>query len=151
MGHDPRAGLRSIALLEAAKGVLALVAATGMALHQDVRPLVNVLAAHLHLNPASDRPLALLHALEAGASPHLRLLGLGALIYAAIRLLEAVGLWRRRTWALWCGVLTGAIYIPFELVGFLRHPSALPLFLLCINGAVVVYLTKRVVGRRADA
>lgn len=61
-------GLRSIALLEAAKALVALMAATGIVLHVRLRPIVHALAPHLHLNPAHHRPLAIVHALGAEAS-----------------------------------------------------------------------------------
>jgi uncharacterized membrane protein (DUF2068 family) len=139
--------LRSIALFEAAKGVVALMAATGVMLHRQLRPIIIELAGHLHLNPASDRPLAILHALEARASMHLRLLALGVLIYAGIRLLEAAGLWRGMAWALWLGAVSAAIYLPFEIVEFAEHPRALPLALLVLNGGVAIYLTRNAIVR----
>ena len=90
--------LRSIALVEVAKALVALMAATGIALHEQLRPIIDRLSAHLHLNPASGRPLTILHALEANASAHLWLLALGVLVYAALRLLEAAGLWLGKAW-----------------------------------------------------
>jgi uncharacterized membrane protein (DUF2068 family) len=151
MAATRQLGLRSIALVEGAKALVALMAATGVALHERLRPIVNALAAHLRLNPANDRPLAIVHALGAEASAHLRLLALGVLIYAALRLLEAVGLWHSRVWALWIGALSAAIYLPFEIVELVEHPGALTVALLCLNGAVAFYLTRRVAAPRADA
>ena len=142
--------LRSIALVEVAKALIALMAATGIALHEQLRPIVDRLSAHLHLNPASSRPLTILDALRAEASAHLQLLAMGVLIYAALRLVEAVGLWRGRAWALWLGALSAAIYLPFEIVELLKHPGALTAALLIINVAVAVYLTHRLVAKSAQ-
>ena len=143
--------LRSIALVEVAKALVALMAATGIALHEQLRPIIDRLSAHLHLNPASGRPLTILHALEANASAHLWLLALGVLVYAALRLLEAAGLWLGKAWALWIGALSAGIYLPFEVVELVKHPGALTIALLCINVAVAVYLTYGLIARRAEA
>lgn len=143
--------LRSIALVEVAKALVALMAATGIALHEQLRPIIDRLSAHLHLNPASGRPRAILHAFEANASAHLRLLALGVLVYAALRLLEAAGLWLGKAWALWIGALSAGIYLPFEVVELVKHPGALTAALLCINVAVAVYLTYGLIARRAEA
>jgi len=142
--------LRSIALVEVAKALIALMAATGIALHEQLRPIVDRLSSHLHLNPASDRPLAILQALKANASAHLWLLAMGVLVYAAFRLLEAAGLWRGKAWALWLGAISAAIYLPFEIVELIKHPGALTATLLVLNVAVAAYLTYRLVARRAE-
>ena len=142
-----RLGLRSIALFDGAKALLALTAATGMVLHQRLQPVINALAAHLHLNPANDRPLAILHAIEADASAHLRLLALGVVTYAAMRLLEAVGLWQTKPWAVWLGAVSAAIYLPFEIAALVEHPDTLTASLLCLNGVVAYYLAHRVAAR----
>ena len=143
--------LRSIALVEVAKALVALMAATGIALHEQLRPIIDRLSVHLHLNPGSGRPLTVLHALEAHASAHLWLLALGVLVYAALRLLEAVGLWLGKAWALWLGALSAGIYLPFEVVELVKHPGALTAGLLCVNLAVAVYLTYRLIAPGADA
>ena len=144
-------GLRGIALFEAAKALVALMAATGFALHERLRPAIIDLSTHLHLDPANDRPLAIIHALRAAASTHLRLLAVGALVYAGMRLLEAVGLWRGRAWALWLGALSAAIYLPFEIVALCERPGVVTAALLCLNAAVAFYLASRVSAPRADA
>jgi len=144
-------GLRSIAVFEAVKGLIALMAATGIALHRQLRPMVYALADHLDLDPAHDRPMALLHALAAGANAHLRLIGFGALAYAILRFAEAIGLWQARVWALWFGALSAALYLPFELMRLFSHPGVLPLALLILNGAVVYYLSKSVIARQVAA
>jgi len=143
--------MRSIALFEGAKAFVAIAAATGLALHQRLQPMINSLAGHLHLNPAHDRPLAIVHALEADASAHLRLLALGALTYAAMRGLEAVGLWHARSWAIWLGAVSAAVYLPFEIAALVEHPDIATASLLCLNGGVTFYLGHRVVARRTGA
>ena len=148
---DPRLGIRGIALFEGAKAFVAIAAATGLVLHQRLQPMINGLAGHLHLNPAHERPLAIVHALEADASGHLRLLALGAVTYAAMRVLEAYGLWHARDWAIWFGAVSAAVYLPFEIVALVEHPDMLTTVLLCLNGGVTIYLAHRVAVRRTEA
>ncbi|MSR01323.1 MAG: DUF2127 domain-containing protein [Gemmatimonadetes bacterium] len=54
----PGFGLRAVALLEAAKGLLVLAAGSGLLLliNRDVEALAERLLAHLHLNPAHHYP-----------------------------------------------------------------------------------------------
>ena len=50
-------------------------------------------------------------------------LALGALVYAAVRSIEAYGLWREREWAQWFALLSTALYLPPELYWLLRRPG----------------------------
>lgn len=136
-------GLRGIAIVESAKAVVALIAATGIAIDRRPGHWIDALAAHLHLNPAAERPRAILEALEATATAHLRLLAAGVLAYALMRAVEAVGLWRGRAWAMMFGAVTAAVYLPFDLVELIRRPGAPTLALMLVNLAVVSYLVYR--------
>lgn len=142
--HAPRA-LRLIAAFEAAKGLMVLVAGSGvlLLLHANVQALAARLVVHLHLNPANRIPLVFLHLAAESTSSRLRWLALGALTYAVLRLLEAVGLWTGRRWAEMMGVLSGLVYIPFELRLLVRHPGVEPLLALTVNVVVVWYLWAR--------
>lgn len=155
-GHDTGHlfGLRTIAVYEAAKGLIVLAAGSGLLLlvHRDVQAFAERLVAHLHLDPASRYPRVFIRA-AGGTSPlHLRLLALGAFVYATLRFTEAVGLWKARRWAAWLGVWTGVIYVPFEALAFVRHPGLEPLVALLLNLGIVLYLGLRLrAGSRAHA
>ena len=64
----------------------------------------------------------------------------GALVYSGLRLLEAVGLWKDRSWAKWLGAISGGIYIPVEIYEAARKATATRLVLFALNVAVVAYL-----------
>jgi uncharacterized membrane protein (DUF2068 family) len=133
------APLRALALFEAAKGVLVLVAGAGMLRWQHgLQEAAAAAVAHLHLNPAKHH--ALIFTLLTDGSIHARWLALGAAVYATARLVEATGLWLARPWAVWVAVVTATIYVPFEVVGLLRHPTGLAVGALLVNLAVVGYL-----------
>ena len=137
-----RAGLRTVALLEASKGVLVLLAGFGAfaLLHRDVQALAEALVGHLHLNPAHHAPQIFVEAAARLTDARLWALATGALVYAAVRFLEAWGLWRSLAWAEWFGALSGAIYIPFEAAALFERATFVRAFALMVNGAVVGYL-----------
>lgn len=60
--------------------------------------------------------------------------------YAGLRFLESYGLWRQRIWAEWLAIVSGAIYLPFELRALIRHPTAIHWAVLLINIVIVVYI-----------
>lgn len=138
-------GVRAVALYEAAKGILVLGAGSGLLLqvHRDWQAMADRLVTHLHLNPASHYPRIFLRAVAEATPGRIRLLALGALVYAIVRLLEAWGLWRGRHWAEWLGVATGALYVPFELRASIRHPGVEPLTALVLNLAIVLLLARQ--------
>src|SRR5207244_7190675 len=68
------------------------------------------------------------------------LTGIGALLFAALELTEAVGLARRRRWAEYLTVIAGCIGIPLEVEEVLRRQTPVRLSLLPARGAVVVHL-----------
>lgn len=142
-------GERLIALLEAFKAFLALTGASGLLLlvHRDVQDLADRLVTHLHLNPAARTPQVFLRIVNETTPASLRWIALGALAYALLRSVEAVGLWQAKPWAEWLGILTGLIYLPFETLVLLRHPGVESVGTLILNLAVVAYLGWRLNAR----
>jgi uncharacterized membrane protein (DUF2068 family) len=143
-------GLRAIAIYEAAKGLIVLVSGSGLLLlvHRDAQAIAERLVAHVHLNPASRYPRIFVQ-IATGASPfRLRLLALGALIYALLRFAEAVGLWHARRWAEWFAVATGLLYVPFEVAALIRRPSIEVMFALLTSLGIVAYLAMRLRNSR---
>jgi len=136
--------IRAIALFEAAKG--ALVIATGFGalslIHHNVQQFAGQLIHHLHLNPAKHYPHIFIDA--AGQLTDTRLWTLAALaaLYGVVRLIEAYGLWHSRRWAEWFAAVSGGIYIPFEIVEFLKGDTWLSACAFAINVIVVVLTGK---------
>src|SRR5688572_16678918 len=135
------AALRSIAVFEGAKGILVLVVGVGLLslIHHDIQRFAEELVSHCHLNPARRYPRIFIHAVANVTDSRLRLLAVAALLYALLRLVEAYGLWRSRTWAKWFGIFSGGIYIPLEIYHFSHHVAGASLFLLLANILVVAY------------
>lgn len=135
-------GLRVVAIFEGAKGALVLVTGFGLLafIHRDLHRVAEELVRHLHLNPASHYPGIFLDAIARVTDTQLWLLALSALLYTTVRFVEAFGLWHRRVWAEWFGVLSGGIYIPMELYETVHRISWPKLTVLAINVAIVGYL-----------
>lgn len=142
--------VRAVALLEAAKGALVLVAATGLLalVHRDLHTLAAQLVAHAHLNPAAKYPAIFLDAANHVQDRRLVGLAIGAAAYAALRFVEAAGLWLQRVWAEALAAASGAVYLPFEVLELVHRPGPLPAVLLVVNLAVVALMLRSMWARR---
>jgi uncharacterized membrane protein (DUF2068 family) len=142
--------VRFVAWLEAAKGVIVLLAATGLLslVHKDVYQLAALLVEHAHLNPASRYPQIFLDAAAKFGDSRLLALAAGAALYSAVRLVEAYGLYFERAWAELLAAGSGAIYVPFELAGWVHQPSWHAAALLVLNLAVVALMVRAMLQRR---
>ncbi|GKT26006.1 DUF2127 domain-containing protein [Acidovorax sp. SUPP3334] len=145
--------IRLVAFLEAFKGLLVLAAATGLLslMHRDLYAIAARLIEHAHLNPAAKYPQIFLDAARNLQDARLTLLALGAAAYAALRLVEAYGLFRERPWAEVLAAGSGAIYLPFEFIGFLHHSNALHAGIFIVNALVVGVMVRALLQRRRAA
>ncbi len=117
-----RRAVRVVALFEAAKGSLVLLAGFGLLtlLGSDVGLVANRLVHHLHLNPSRKYPRIFIDAAHDMTDQRLWLFAVLAAIYAAFRLCEGYGLWRERAWAEWVALVSGMIYLPIEIYGLVE-------------------------------
>lgn len=155
-GDAKRRALRAIAILEAAKGLLALAAALGLfsLLHHDLHRLASALISHVGLDPGSHYPGLLLQAVDVLKDTSLRTLMAVATVYISLRLAEAWGLWHGRSWGEWLGALSGAVYLPWEARHLMHQPGFISAAVLLLNAAVVAFLgweLWRERGARADS
>jgi uncharacterized membrane protein (DUF2068 family) len=77
------------------------------------------------------------------------LVGILALLYAALFTVEGVGLWRSKRWAEYLTILATSSFIPFEIYALVRHASWHRVATLAINLLVVGYLIWKVRQREA--
>jgi uncharacterized membrane protein (DUF2068 family) len=138
----PQGGLRVVAVFEGAKGGLVLITGFGLLafIHRGLHNAAEEVVRHLHLNPARHYPRIFLDAAARVNDTQLWLLALAAFLYAVVRFIEAFGLWRRKRWAAWFGVLSGGVYIPVELFEVAHRLSWAKLTILTVNLAIVAYL-----------
>jgi uncharacterized membrane protein (DUF2068 family) len=135
-------GLHVVALFEGAKGLLVLIAGFGLLsfIHKDIHEAAMRLAEHLHLNPASHYPQIFIDLTERINDTRLWSMAIAALMYFIVRMVEAVGLWLRKSWAEWFAVLTGGMYIPIEIFEVARSVTWPRVTVLVVNLGVVSYL-----------
>ncbi|WP_337244321.1 DUF2127 domain-containing protein [Luteimonas sp. gir] len=139
-------GLRAIALFEASKGAVALLVAGGLAAigpdalqHQVERVLMRF---------GADADRFGTDLLDAITPQTLHIAIAVALIYAAMRLLEAWGLWWHRAWASWLGVIGAAAYLPFEVYALWHHPDWMTWGVFLLNLLIVLVLARDLYRRR---
>lgn len=134
--------LRAIAAFEALKGVVVIVAGFGLLslVHHDVRHVAVELVDFLHLSHEGRYGHFFIAAADRLGDAHLVTIALGAILYVAVRFIEAYGLWWGRRWAEWFAAASGAIYIPFEARHI--HPGhvAIPLAALAVNVAIIAFM-----------
>jgi len=143
--------IRAVAYFEALKGALVLIAATGLLslVHTDLSALAAALIEHTRLNPASKFPEIFLDAATKLQDSRLRMLAAGAAAYSTIRFIEAYGLFFERAWAEVLAAASGAIYVPFEVLGLIKKLTWHGGVLLALNIAVVAVMVHALLDRRA--
>jgi uncharacterized membrane protein (DUF2068 family) len=137
-----RLGLRGIAVLEAIKGAAVLAAGFGVLtlLHKDAGDIAEHWVQKLHLNPHGHLSRVFLDAADKVTDARLWAAAGAALVYSTVRLVEAYGLWNARVWAEWFALLSGALYLPWEIYEVAVHPTPGKLGLFATNLIVVLYM-----------
>ncbi len=148
---NAKKGLQAVATLEASKGVLSLLVA--LAVHmlagEDLQWVINNFVSQMHLNPAGYLTQLLVKESQHLSSTNLTLIEVGALVYTAIRFIEAYGLWHGMVWTEWFAFLSGAIYLPFEIYEMIVNFNALSVGVFVINIIVVWYMYTVLKAQRA--
>jgi uncharacterized membrane protein (DUF2068 family) len=134
--------VRTIAVFEAAKGALVLVAGLGLLslINRDVEVLAERFVRHSHLNPASRYPQIFIDAASHMTNTRLWLFAGAAALYTIVRWVEAYGLWFERRWAEWFALVAGGIYVPVEIYELVHRPSWIKITVLATNLAIVAYM-----------
>ncbi|WP_108945907.1 DUF2127 domain-containing protein [Shewanella halifaxensis] len=144
-------GLKAVALLEATKGLITVLVI--FELHKlagdNIQQVVEALIAHLHFNPANHLVQEVVSKAGEITAGNIQLVMFGASLYALIRFVEAYGLWHSLVWTEWFALLSGAIYLPFELYELFHKPNLLTAAVLLINLVVVGFML-RVIKHKAD-
>lgn len=147
----PLFGLRTVAVFEAAKGALVLLAGFGVLalVNQNTQQVADQIVRHFHLNPASRYPRIFLQLAGEATPLRLWLLAAGALFYALVRFLEAYGLWCERRWAEWLAVVSSGIYLPIEIWELTKGLTWLRVTLPVVNLVIVLYLARTLARTRS--
>jgi uncharacterized membrane protein (DUF2068 family) len=129
-------------VFEAFKGTMVLLLQLGLLalVHKDLPEVAEHLVRALHLNP--DKPLshAIVHAASTMTDARLWAIACAGLAYTAVRYIEAYGLWNRRVWAEWFALLSGGMYLPWEIFEFAQRATPLRAAVLVTNLIIVIYM-----------
>jgi uncharacterized membrane protein (DUF2068 family) len=131
--------LRSVALIEFVKGVIVLGAAISL-YWLDPSDVADAFLSFLHISP--DHHLA---RMVMGMADRLSDIAvwhvvLGACAYSGLRFAEAYGLWNARAWAEWIALISGMLYLPFEIRLLAHQVTLLHIGVLTVNVAIVLFM-----------
>jgi uncharacterized membrane protein (DUF2068 family) len=143
---------KGLVLIAAYKLLQALIfAALGVGavklLHQDAADVLARVADHLHFNSEWRLVDFILDRASLLDDPLLRRIGLAAFAYAALAILEGVGLYLEKAWGEYLTLLITASFLPWEVFEILRRVTWFRSGLLAVNVLVFVYLLQLVVER----
>jgi len=134
-----RQALRSVALVEFAKG--AVVVAAALSLYWlDPSDVADAFLNFLHISPDHHVAHLLFSLADRLSDITIWHVVVGACCYSGLRFTEAYGLWRERAWAEWIALISGAIYLPVEIRLMFQRTSLLHVSVFLINVAIVVFM-----------
>jgi uncharacterized membrane protein (DUF2068 family) len=156
--------MRALAIERAFRCVIFLAVAAGVfkvngsrerlrhAFDKDL-PLLKPLANQIGWNPDNSKIIhTISHAFSLSSST-LTWIAVGLTGYAAIELVEAVGLWLMKRWGEYFAVIATSVFLPLEIYELTEKITALRLFALVVNIVAVVWLlwSKRLFGLNGGA
>jgi uncharacterized membrane protein (DUF2068 family) len=135
------AGLRTIAFFEALKGAAVILLMFILFLvHSRMDELAESLLYHLHMDPDKRIAQAFLNAASRLGDVRLLTIAAAAISYASVRFIESWGLWHRRVWAEWFALLSGTLYLPWEVARLIEHRTLLHAGILLLNLIIIGYM-----------
>jgi uncharacterized membrane protein (DUF2068 family) len=155
-------GVRTVATLEFSKGIVVVLAGLGVfsMRHKDIWGVAESFLEFFHVNPYHHYVGVFINLVYRLSDVRLWKIALVASIYVILRFIEAYGLWYIRPWAEWLAILSGSIYIPFEVADLLRSgPDLVRVLVVAINVGIVLYMVmlrleaakKRHAARQAES
>jgi len=134
--------LRAVATLELTKGMIVLLAAIGVVLlvNKDPWDVADGLLRLVHISPDHHFAQVFLDWADTLTAAKLWAVAGVALAYSVLRFAEAYGLWYARAWAEWIALVSGALYLPFEIYKLIHRQSAFHIAVLAVNVAIVLYM-----------
>lgn len=144
-------GLRTIALFEAAKGLLALAAVCGLLSlrHTDLHAVTDAFLLRHGVDPERHYTRLFIESVARATNHHTGQIAVLGLAYALIRLAEGYGLWWGKHWAEWFAVISAGLYLPWEFYHFTLHPRLFTGGVIIFNLALIYYLGTLLARQRA--
>ncbi len=140
--RNHRAGLVVIAVYKLLGALLFVAVGVGALrlLHKDIDDVVWRMIGDLKMNPESRMVNFIFEKAELLNDPLLKRIGVAAFCYAAVGILEAIGLYLEKTWGEFLTLIITASFLPFELHELMRRLTWLRVGLLVANILVLLYL-----------
>ena len=143
--HRDLFGVRVIGAWKLVSGVVAFVMGIGILVHRDFNLADGLthIGSRLRLDPGNRFVHQLIAAASGLHEEHLQVLGIAAILYAILHLIEGIGLLLERRWAGYLTVIATSGLIPLEAYELVRRVNALRLFVILVNLGIVFYLVMR--------
>ncbi len=140
--HKAPLGLRTVAIFEAAKGMLVLIAGLGLLslVHRDAQLVAEDIVRLLHLNAARHYPRIFINVAANLNDARLWFLSFAALMYSTVRFVETYGLWHERPWAEWFAVISAGLFLPMEIYHLIERHNFISIAVPLVNIGIVIYL-----------
>ena len=138
-------GLRTIIALKALYGILFLLIGLGVfaMINKDISDLAERVADSLRIDPENRYLLQVLEWLTGVSLKQIVAIGLVTILYSALLLTMAWGLYLGRVWADWLTIGATGLFIPIELYEVVWSLRLTYGVVLVINTLVVWYLIRR--------
>lgn len=147
-----RAGLLLIALYKLLGALLFVGVGVGalQLLHKDINDVVWRMISDFKMNPESRFVNFIFEKAELLTDPLLKRIGVGAFCYAAVGVIEAVGLYFEKTWAEFLTLIITASFLPFEIHEIMVRLTWMRVGLFIGNVIILLYLIKMLAERGAQ-
>src|ERR1700679_2639859 len=116
-------------------------------LHRDIADQIDLFARHLRFNPESRLVTFVLEKASPINDPLLRRIGLFAYCYAALTMVEGIGLYLEKAWGEFLTLAITASFLPWEILEIFRRLTWVRVSLLTINILVFAYLLRVILDR----
>ena len=138
------AGLYTVIALKLGKALLLLAVALGIysLLGNNLAQEFEELLLLLRQNPEHDFWTAVAAKIETLTPAGIKSLASGTLLYAALLVVESLGLFWRSGWAVWLAISETAFFIPIEVLDLLHRLRFGIVLLLVVNVLIVAYLVR---------
>ena len=134
-----RQALRSVSLVEFAKGAVVLAAALSL-YWIDPGDAADAFLNFLHISPDHHFAHWLFSLADRLSDITVWHVVVGACCYSGLRIAEAYGLWWEKAWAEWIALISGAIYLPVEIRLMAQRVTLLHVSVFLINVAIVIFM-----------
>jgi len=140
-----------IALFKLVKALALIAVGVGALkyLHKDLAASVLHWVNVLRVDPDNRFIQSILAKAFSVTPKQLKELSAGTFFYAALLLIEGIGMMVRKHWAEYFTIITTGALLPLEIYELAKHVTMVKIFVLVINAAIVWYLVVRVRSRRS--